>query len=204
MHRFEALLVVALSSCSGTPAPPVSTPSAAATTPVPATESSPAGGPAAESPPAGGTATAAGSPLSAVDSKEDAHWIQADDYFVSQRAYERGWIRVQLAKMKQPVPAGAEGKALFFMINDGSERRSAHFFRTRPAVQADLALGTLLVCFEDNRRDKIFRAPRDKDQARPGRWYLARITDLSDLAKGYATLSGHYHCAPDALRAIVS
>jgi hypothetical protein len=188
-------------------------PSGAAATPGPAAESSPAGGaaaeslpagdPAAESSPAGGPTAAAGSPLSAVDSKEDGHWIQADDYFVSQRAFERGWLRVQLAKMKQPAPAGAKGEALFFMINDGSERRSAHFYRTRPAVQADLALGNLLVCFEDNRRDKVYRAPRDKDEARPGRWYLARITDLSDLAKGYATLSGQYHCAPDALRAVV-
>jgi len=64
-------------------------------------------------------------------------------------------------------------------------------------------LGNLLICFDNNVKDKIRKAPRDKDNARPGAWWLGRITDLSDLDKGYATLAGSYHCAPDALRAIV-
>jgi len=138
-----------------------------------------------------------------VDSKEDAHWIQADDYFIASQAFDKGWDPVRVAKMKAPPTAETKGEALFFVIKDGGEKRTAHFYRTRPAVQADLVLGNLLICFDNNKKGKIHQAPRDKDNARPGGWWLARITDLSDLGHGYATLSGTYHCAPDALRALV-
>lgn len=151
----------------------------------------------------GGSVAAFPSTLAAGDSKEDAHWVQADDYFVARRAYEKAWITVHLGKMKEPPSEEAKGTALFFLIKDGGEERSAHFYRTRPAVKADLVLGNLLICFDGNQRGKVHGAPRNKDNARPGGWWMARITDLSDLDKGYATLSGSYHCAPDALRAIV-
>jgi hypothetical protein len=160
-------------------------------------------GPGAPSAPVSGQATAPGSTLGAVDTREDAHWIQADDYFIASRAFDKGYDSVHVAKMKEPPTAGAKGEALFFVVKDGGEQRTAHFYRTRPAVQADLVLGNLLICFDHNRKGKLYRAPRDKDNARPGAWWLARITDLSDLSKGYATLAGHYHCAPDALRALV-
>jgi hypothetical protein len=138
-----------------------------------------------------------------VDTREDAHWIQADDYFIASRAFDKGWDSVFVAKMKEPPSAALKGQALFFVIKDGGEQRTAHFHRTRPAVQADLVLGSLLICFDRNKKGKVYGAPRDKDNARPGGWWLARITDLSDLSKGYATLAGNLHCAPDALRALV-
>jgi hypothetical protein len=120
---------------------------------------------------------------------------------LASREFKSNWLNVSIAKMKEP--AGPEGEALFFVIHDGADVRSAHFYRTRPAVKGDLVLGTLLICFDHNKKGKVYQAPRDKDNARPGGWWLARITDLSDLDKGYATLAGSYHCAPDALRAIV-
>ncbi len=161
------------------------------------------GAPAAPSSQASGSTTDAGSSLGAVDTREDAHWIQADDYFIASHAFDKGWDSVWVAKMKEPPSEANKGEALFFVIKDGGEKRSAHFYRTRPAVKADLALGNLLICFDHNKKGKVYGAPRDKDNARPGEWWIARITDLSDLDKGYATLAGSYHCAPDALRAIV-
>ena len=97
-------------------------------------------------------------------------------------------------------PADANGASLFFVIKDGHDQRSSTFYRTRIAAQADLVLGNLLICFDNNQVGKVYSAPKNKDNARPGRWWLARVTDLSDLPKGYATLAGSYHCAPDALR----
>jgi len=167
----------------------------------PAGESSAATGASPASNPGG--ADVAGSTLAAGNTKEDAHWVQADDYFVASRAFDKGWQYVNIAKLKEPAAPGADGAALFFIIKDGSEQRLAHFYRTRPAVKSDLALGSLLICFDDNKRKDVYLAPRNKDNARPGTWWMARITDLSDLEKGYATLAGSYHCAPDALRAIV-
>lgn len=161
----------------------------------------PPDGSAAPSGASGGQPVATASPVVAGDSKEDAHWVQADDYFVATRAFDKGYQYVHLGKMKEPP--GEKGQALFFIIRDGGEQRSAHFYKTRPAVQADLVLGTLLICFDRNRQKQVYLAPQSKDNARPGSWWMARITDLSDMGKGYATLAGSYHCAPDALRAIV-
>lgn len=210
-------LMVASSSCSATPAPAAPDPSGAAPagaappsdaapgdpgSSTPATASGSEGAAAPGSSTAGGGA-AAGSTIAAVDSREDAHWVQADDFFVLPRAFKQGWLTVHLAKMKEPPKAGGDGEALFFFIHDGRDERSAHYYRTRPAVKADLVLGNTLICFDNNKRDKVYQAPKSKDNARPGGWWIAKITDLSDLGKGYATLSGSYHCAPDALRAIV-
>jgi len=211
-------LIVASSSCSATPAPPAAAPSGAAPADgapagaapggsepaAPAASSGAESAPASGSSSAGGGTAAAGSTIAKVDSREDAHWVQADDYFVAPRAFNQGWLSVHLAKMKEPPKAGGNGEALFFFIHDGREQLSAHYYRTRPAVKADLVLGNTVICFDDNKRGKVYEAPRSKDNARPGGWWIAKITDLSDLDKeGYATLAGSYHCAPDALRAIV-
>jgi len=212
------MLIVASSSCSAAPPPSADAPSGAApagaapagaaapggaepATPTAAT--APEGAPAPGSGSAGGGAAATGSTIAKVDAREDAHWVQADDYFMANRAFKQGWLRVFLAKMKEPPKAGGDGEALFFVIRDGGDERSAHFYRTRPAVKTDLVLGALLICFENNKRHNVYEAPKSKDNARPGAWWIGRITDLSDMDKGYATLAGSYHCAPDALRAIV-
>ena len=214
-----AALMVSSTACSASSAPPTpiapSTPAAAGapeasppatasasmSAPVATPGSAPA--PAAEPASGSGQPAAPSSTIAAVDSREDAHWVQADDYFVASHPYKSGWLDVFIAKMKEPPAKGGDGEALFFFIRDGREARSANYYRTRPATKADLVLGNLLICFDDNRKGKLHQGPRDKDNARPGGWWLAKITDLSDLDKGYATLSGSYHCTPDALRAIV-
>jgi hypothetical protein len=215
----SAALIVSSGACSASSAPPgpvaPSAPSAAAApvaspgTTAPASTAAPVSAPGSGTAPTAEPASPSGQPvapsstLPAADAREDAHWVQADDYFVARHAFTSGWLDVSIAKMKTPPAKGGEGDALFFFIRDGREERSAHFYRTRPATKADLVLGNLLICFDDNRKGKLHQGPRDKDNARPGGWWLARITDLSDLDKGYATLSGSYHCTPDALRAIV-
>ena len=205
--------VAAAIACSAAPAPPATSAASSVEANAPASSANAKGAPAGESSgvtgqssapkSAAGATDTAGSTIANVDAKEDAHWVQADDYFVATRAFDRGYLYVRIAKMKEPAPPGSAGAALFFIIRDGSDERSAYFYRTRPAVKSDIVLGNLLICFDSNRKKDIYLAPHSKDNARPGSWWLGRITDLSDLEKGYATLAGHYHCAPDALRAIV-
>ena len=213
MRKLPLLAVIAcFPACSAAPTPPAASASAEAA-PL-TTKAAAVGAPADDSaaPRAGNSsqlATPGSTPtpvstIASVDAREDAHWVQADDYFVATRAFTSGWLGVSIAKMKEPATAASKGEALFFVIHDGRELNSAYFYRTRPALKADLVLGNLLICFDNNPKDRVRRAPRDKDNARPGDWWLGRITDLSDLAKGYATLAGSYHCAPDALRAIVN
>jgi len=208
---FAGLSLLA-SSCAAAPTTPVSAPtggeSPSSASAPPPTSGTPGAASGPATPGAAEPSAAPTSTIAKVDAREDAHWIQADDYFVAPHAFEKGWQYVYVAKMKAP-PAksatGEKGEATFFLIHDGSEKHWASFYRTRPAVKSDLVLGNLVICFDNNKKDgeKLYAAPRDKDNARPGAWWIARITDLTDLEKGYATLAGHYHCAPDALRAIV-
>ncbi len=208
-----AALILSSSACSASTPPPAASSDGsgapAGSEPAPSSAAAPGSipgspdGSAPASSSAGGAPAAPRSTLGAVDTREDAHWIQADDYFIASRAFDKGWHSVYVAKMKEPPTDANKGEALFFVVKDGGEERSAHFYRTRPAAQADLVLGNVLICFDHNKQGKVYGAPRDKDNARPGAWWIARITDLSDLSKGYATLAGHYHCAPDALRALV-
>jgi len=212
---FLTSLLTALSACSAaTPAPTAAPPgagalvtsdTAAAAAPAdnPGAAPAPAASPTAGAGTTGGSAAVPGGIVPSGSSKEDAHWIQADDYFVAHRAFEKGWLTVDIAKMKEPAKPADKGEALFFVIEDGRDQRSAFFYRTRPAVQADLVLGNTLICFDRNKKDHVYRGPTSKDSARPGGWWMAKVTDLSDLGKGYAQLAGSYHCAPDALRAIV-
>jgi len=210
----KLLLLAAIAcfpACSAAPPPPAtaaSAPGAAATTETPAVSATSDDSAAPRAATSSQLATPSstptpGSTIAAVDSREDAHWVQADDYFVANRAFTSGWLGVSIAKLKEPPSEASKGEALFFVIHDGHDLRSAYFYRTRPALKADLVLGNLLICFDGNTKAKVRLPPRDKDNARPGAWWLGRITDLSDLAKGYATLAGSYHCAPEALRAIV-
>ncbi|HTP24698.1 MAG TPA: hypothetical protein VMK12_03435 [Anaeromyxobacteraceae bacterium] len=133
---------------------------------------------------------------------DDQHWIQADDYWISDRPYESGWIYLTLAKMKQPPAAQTKGEALFFNLHDSKDVWTKYFYRTRVANQADLAVGSVILCFEGNSRDGTYHAPMDKNQARTAAWFMGRITDMSDLYKG-SLMVDTYHCAPDALRAFV-
>lgn len=152
--------------------------------------------------PAGGIPQVGGVVVGAPGVGEDVHFIQADDYFVSDSAYESGWIRPVLAKMKQPPVAGTKNEAQFFLVNEAKDLWTAHFWRTRLAVQTDMAVGNLLVCFEGNSVDDVYRAPANKEQARTGAWFLGRVTDVSDLFKNVVSIA-QYKCGLDAARAPV-
>lgn len=133
---------------------------------------------------------------------DDRHWIQADDFWISDRAYEQGWIRLELAKMKQGPSDQSKGEALFFNLRDTKDQWTRFFYRTRPAEQADFAIGNLILCFEGNHRDGVYHGPKEKKEARVESWFMGRITDTSDLYKG-SLMVDHFKCAPDALRAFI-
>jgi hypothetical protein len=133
---------------------------------------------------------------------DDLHWIQADDFWISDRPYESGWIRLTLAKMKQPPTQQTKGEALFFNLHESKDQWTGHFWKTRLAEPADLFVGALILCFEGNLRDDVYHAPQDKQSARTEAWFMGRITDASDLYKG-SVMVDTYKCAPKALRAFL-
>jgi hypothetical protein len=135
----------------------------------------------------------------AIPTGDDRHWFQADDYLISERPYERGWIYVELSKLKQPATAQTKGEGQFFNLHDSKDQWTRYFWKTRPAEETDLQVGALAVCFEGNSRDSVYRAPENKSNARTGNWFMGRVTDTSDLYKGTVQIDT-YRCSPDALR----
>lgn len=138
--------------------------------------------------------------VATASSGEDRHWLQSDDYFISERPWQSAWMHVHLAKrMKQPENPSAKGEVLFFRLDNSEEIWVSEHWKTHAAAAIELALGMLAICFEGNRRDNVYRAPKDKDLARTGSWFMGKITDVSDLPKGWVRVHT-YNCAVDSIR----
>ena len=132
----------------------------------------------------------------------DAQFIQSDDYFISSEAYKsQTYIYVTLAKMITKPGAQTKNEAQFMAIADGKESWTKIYWKTKIAAQSDIKLGTVVISFNDNIGDEeIYNAPEDKDTARREAWFMAKVTDTSDLHRGYVTVSGGYKVSVDNLR----
>lgn len=131
----------------------------------------------------------------------DEHWFESDDFVFSRDPLaDRSYVYVKLAKLRQKASEGTKGEAKFFDVNDAKEVWSAYFWTTRPAQAPDLKIGAVVICFEGNKDgDGVYQPPQDRDSARSGSWWMAKITDVSELYKERVRVST-YECAPRALR----
>lgn len=139
-----------------------------------------------------------------VPAGEDRHYIQHDDYFIQRHGLEgRAWMYVDLAKLVNAPGSHTKGEAEFMKIRDAKQFWTPHFWQTRIAASNEIQLGLQVIIFEGNRRSSVYNAPQSKERARGSSWFMAKITDTSDLYKGYVTVSGNYKVAVDNLRVIV-
>ncbi len=106
---------------------------------------------------------------------------------------------VTLSKMVTKPSAATKDEGEFMTVAEGKNIWTNIIWQSRIASQDELKLGLHVIIFHDN-NDKIYKAPKKKDQARNRRWWMAKITDMSDLYKGYLTVSGGYKVAPNNLR----
>lgn len=144
---------------------------------------------------------AAGEAGEAID---DEHFIQKDDYFVSKRALEKSsYIYVTLSKMVTEPSARTKGEAEFFKITDGSNVWSKFYYQSAIAQEGDIRLGTQVIAFEGHVSDGVYMAPETKEEARREAWFLAKVTDVSDLYRGYVTVSGNYKIGLNNLRKVL-
>jgi len=135
---------------------------------------------------------------------EDNHFIQPDDYFIQRHALEgHTWIWVELAKMVTVPGHNTKNEAEFMKVRDGKNYWTSHYWQSRIASQSELRLGLPVIAFNDHRRSSGYDAPDKKERARGGSWFMARITDMSDMYKGYVTVSGNYKVSLHNLRVIV-
>lgn len=133
---------------------------------------------------------------------DDAHYINSDQYFITKEKLTQGYIYVTIATMKTPATAQTKNEAEFLTVRDGEEIWTKYYYKTRIAAKAELKLGLEIIAFEAT-TDDLYRAPENKDEAIGNNWFMAKITDVSDMYKGYVTVSGGYKIKLDNIRIAV-
>jgi len=135
----------------------------------------------------------------------DAHFVQADDYFIGEKNLGREtWIRLNMAKMLTPPTAQTKNEGKFMQIADGKEYWTRYYWSTRVATKADLRLGAIIIAFDVEGDESVYRSPQSLEEAQTSPWFMAKITDMSQLHKGYVMVSGGYKVDVDNLRVAVT
>lgn len=135
---------------------------------------------------------------------EDIHFLQGDDYFIQEHSLgNQAWMYVNLAKIVSPPSSATKGEGEFMKVVDGQNLWTGNYWRTRIAGKSELKLGMHVIAFNDNHRNDAYQAPDKKETARGGAWFYAKITDMSDVYKGYVTVSGNYKVSLNNLRVII-
>ncbi len=138
------------------------------------------------------------------DDSSDDHYIQADDYFIAEEELgSKTYIYVYIAKMVTPPTKDTKNEAKFMRVRDSKEAWTKVYWKTRIATKADIKLGAVMICFDGDNEDDVNMPPEDKDQARNWNWWMAKITDTSDLHKGFVTVAGGEKVSLNALRVAV-
>ncbi|HPR36312.1 MAG TPA: hypothetical protein PLT13_01850 [Spirochaetota bacterium] len=140
---------------------------------------------------------------SAPVSAEDNHYLDDEHYFISKEKLSGGWINVALATMKTPASAETKNEAEFLTVTDGEEIWTKFYYKTRVLKKEEIKKGVVVISLEAGDEDGAYRAPESKDEAIGGSWFMAKITDLSDMYKGYVTVSGGYKVRLDNMRVVI-
>jgi len=133
----------------------------------------------------------------------DSQFIRTDEYFTSVKPVKGGASAdVQIAKMVTPASDASKGEAQFMDSYKGSEFWTRNFWKTRPATQEDLKIGTAVIYWGRYAKNHVYFAPRNEKEARNVSWRLSKITDASDLFKGEVTVAGNKRISVDSIRVI--
>ena len=133
----------------------------------------------------------------------DSQFIRADEYFATVKPVKgSGVTDIMIAKMLAPPSDATKGEAQFMDSHKGAEFWTRNFWKTRPANQDDLKLGTTVIYWGRYAKDHVYFAPRNEKEARNVTWKLNKITDVSDLFKGEVTVAGNKRVSIDSIRVI--
>jgi hypothetical protein len=132
---------------------------------------------------------------------DDAHFIQPDDYFINNEELgSHSYIYVSLAKMVTAPSSNSKDEGEFMKVHDGQNLWTSHIWQSRIASKNELRIGMHFIAFHDNHQNGVYQAPNKKDRARGGTWWYAKITDMSDMYKGFVTVSGNYKVGLNNIR----
>lgn len=137
-----------------------------------------------------------------VFAEEDDHYIASDYYFITKEKPAQGYVYVTLATMKTPATAQTKDQAEFIEISSGNEVWTKYYYKTRILAKNEIKIGVLVISCNVSDED-AYRAPDNKDEALNSGWFMAKITDVSDMFKGYVTVSGGYKIRLNNMRVAV-
>ncbi len=121
----------------------------------------------------------------------DPHYIQPDDFFYMEEPCGNSvWESIYLGKMTIAPDPDTNEQAQFFNVASGLSEWARYWVKTRPATAADMQLGTEIIFFDFVGENGLFRAPLSNQEARSGNWVISRITDTTELNKGYVMIGG--------------
>ncbi|MBN2857864.1 MAG: hypothetical protein JXN63_05635 [Candidatus Delongbacteria bacterium] len=133
----------------------------------------------------------------------DGHFIQSDDYFISDTDLEgHSWIGIEVAKMIQAPGPDTNGEAKFLVVRDGKEKWTKHYWQTRIAQSDEIKLGLPVIMF-DYTSGGNYIPPKDRKIARTHKWFMAKITDTSTAYKGNVLVSGGYTVNTNNIRLLI-
>jgi hypothetical protein len=134
----------------------------------------------------------------------DAQFIQPDDYFYLEEPWtSTNWEYVKLGKLVTAPTPETKNQAEFMSSVNGSKEWAKWWVKTRIATRSDLALGKEVICFNDHSDGDIYLPPESNQSARNDSWFVARITDMSELFKGYVLVTDGYKISEKNLRVII-
>lgn len=123
---------------------------------------------------------------------EDKHFVQTDDFFVSEIPLtDQESIYVNTAKMVTAPKAG-NNQGEFKLSRNDALIWTEHYRKTRIAKKEDLKVGKEVIFFRTVDANGHFRAPQNTTEAHTGDWLLSKIADISSLSQGIVTVSGGY------------
>ncbi len=134
---------------------------------------------------------------------EDDHYIDDEHYFIAKEKLSGAWMYVTIATMKTPASPQTKNEAEFLTVASGEEIWTKFYYKTRILKKEEIKKGVEVIIFEKGDGDGVYCAPENRDEALGGTWFMAKITDLSDMYKGFVTVSGGYKVRLDNMRAIV-
>lgn len=138
------------------------------------------------------------------DDSSDDHYIQDDDFFIAEEELgSHQWIYVYVAKMVTPATKETKNEAKLMRVKDSKEIWTKIYWKTRMATKSDIKIGAIVICFDGSNDDGVNQPPKEKDEARQWNWFMGKITDTSDLHKGFVTIAGGSKVSLNALRVVV-
>lgn len=137
----------------------------------------------------------------------DAHFLTPTDFFFLEEPLENqaAWDIVFLGKIIQAPSRETDNQAQMLRVNDGASVWARWMAATTVATSADLSLGKTVVFYDANWGEQDIRhAPKSNQEARSGTWLISRITDTSELFKGYVLCGGGIRVSTKNIRVVVN